>query len=126
MPVGGSGNTHWYNYFRTKRDRAWARRLPARLRAKTLGEGRRIVQKAHEMDHRHIRTGAPEPGRELQDASRIRAHDEVRTGLEDASDLVPLQLHRDVRVREVVDPGTSAAAVGGADLHDLDARHRAQ
>src|SRR5437762_5366691 len=84
----------------------------------SLRERLRIVQKAHEMDHRYLRTRPAKTGRDLQDAARIRAHHDVGTRLEDPLHLLSLQLHRDVWVCQVVDAGASAAAIGVADVDD--------
>src|SRR5207247_8234362 len=70
VTVGGSRNTHWYVYFRTKAARARTGRTAprsARFRALALGEGRRIVQKAHQVHHRHARTGLAQARGHLED-----------------------------------------------------------
>src|SRR2546430_17415615 len=67
-----------------------------------LRERLRIVQKAHEMDHRHLRTGSAKTGGDLQDAARICAHHHVRTRLEDPLHLLSLRLPCDVWVYQVV------------------------
>ena len=63
------------------------------------------------MQHRDVRAGRAEPGLDLQDAAWVGRHNDVRAGRQDGRDLLPLELARDLRMREVVDPRTSAAAL---------------
>src|SRR5258706_9141660 len=129
MTVGGSRNTHWYVYFRTKMARARTGRTAPRsahFGPLALGERPRIVQKPHQMHHGYLGARRSKPGDDLQDAAGIRAHDDVRTRRDDRRDLLALQLLRDVRLGQVVDAGATTAALGVGDLDDGDALDRTQ
>src|SRR5439155_251848 len=54
------------------------------------------------MDDRHGRPYSAQAGRDLQDAPRVTAHDDIRPRREDACDLLALELGRDLGMREVV------------------------
>src|SRR5437867_1394518 len=129
VTVGGSRNTHWYVYFRTKTARARTDRTApcsARFQALALGERLRSVQKAHQVHYRDARTGLAQPRRDLQDAAGIRADNDIRPRREYRGDLLPLELLRDGGLRHVVDPCTPAAAFGIGDLCEHHALDRAQ
>lgn len=78
------------------------------------------------MDHGHAGTRRSKPRDYLQDAAWIRAHNDIRPRSNDRRDLLALQLPRDLGLREVVDPGATAAAFGIGDLGDRDALDRTQ
>src|SRR5687767_14832585 len=78
------------------------------------------------MDDGNIPAGFGQPRAQLQDAARIRAHDHVGRGGEDRLHLLPLQLARDLRMREVVDPRAAATPFGVTYRHELDAGDRLQ
>ena len=109
MTVGGTRNAHGCIYFRTTR--AFAHLAADRA----LGSGRRsdggprIVQIAHEMDDRDLTARGSQSCPDLQDASGVRAHDDVRPRGEDRGDLRALKLVRDLRMRDVVDTRAAAA-----------------
>src|SRR5206468_4181629 len=72
------------------------------------------------MDDRHGRPYSAQAGRDLQDAPRVTAHDDIRPCREDAYDLLALQLCRDLGMREVV---YARAATTTFRIGDLDERH---
>src|SRR6267142_5981768 len=109
MAVCGTTDTHRCVYFRTNRLVCGGCRAGERW---ALGERRGVVQKARQMDHLDIRARRAKARGHLQDAPRIRAHDDIRPRVEDPRDLVALEGLRDVRMREVVDARAAAAPLG--------------
>src|SRR5437762_225869 len=97
---------------------------PRRSGPRSAQAGGRIVQKAHQMHHRHVRAGLAEPGCDLEDAAWVGGDDEVGARLEDRRDLLPLELLGDLGMREVVDAGAPAAALRIGDRDDRDVRDR--
>ena len=72
------------------------------------------------MDDTRARAGCAQAGRDLQHAAWIAADDNIRRRSEDLSHLVPLQLARDLGMREVIDAGAPAATLG---ILDVDKNH---
>src|SRR5258708_12087693 len=121
VTVGATRNAHSVGLFSHIPDR------PCEFPRSGLGSaqaGARIVQKAHQVHDWNAGSGCSEARRDLQHAARVRRHDDVGPGREDGRDLLPLELPRDLRVRQVVDAATAAPAPRTADPPDHNAPPR--
>ena len=73
-----------------------------------------------------IKAVAAKAGFELQHAARVRGGDDGRLRRCDITHLVIEQTHRHFALRETVEAGAPAAAVGRIHLHQLQAGDRTQ
>ena len=78
------------------------------------------------MDDRHGRPYSAQAGRDLEDAPRVTAHDDIRPRREDACDLLALELGRDLGMREVVHARAATTTFRIGDLDERHAKGRAQ
>ncbi len=84
----------------------------------------RVCQQLHRMNNLEVQTGALCAISELKHAARIACSEHLNTSFLNLFHLCIQYCHRDFRLRDVVDPGASAALIGARYLHQIDAWNR--